>query len=220
MKRTRLLLDKETGLLWLNDRDNNGSWDFIERPNLPTLDLATCEEVIAEAVCAVKYTLCMQCDLYVYKDNNDMMTVLMPYYDSMASGATYASICPGFSFRKVYSYFYNCEVFIVAELKDMKWGVIRISSNNSPWIFGKKSYLMPIEVVPFNCKSQEDALMQIRLSFSAAEIDNFKHHYVGDLSNVPDDMNYFAGSSGIDGDTIQDILSRRESSQNCRPTIF
>lgn len=214
MKKTRLLLEKETGLFWLNDRDNNGSWDFVERPNMPTLDLATCEVVIAEAVCAVKYCFCMQCDIYVYKDKDGMMTVLTPYYDSMASGATYASIYPGFSFKSVYGYFCNGEIFIVAELKDGKWGVIRISHNNSTWKIGMDAYSIPIVVVPFNCKSHEDAIMRVGVSSQVTEIEGLNLDYFGDLTRVPDDMNYFAGTSGIDGDSIEDILARRASSDN------
>lgn len=212
MKKTRLLKDPNTGLLWLNEQSYNmlGYIDFVDGD---ILDLATCEEVIAEAVCGVNFGFCMaSADFLVYKDGNGMMTVMVPYHSSWGSGAEYCSIEPGFSFRSVYGFSCNEENYIVAADEKGKWGVIRLCHNRCTWFIEQLPCCVPFEIVPFECDSIEKAIRRTGLNFSPLNdyTDNYAHHFY-DLTKIPNNLNGFADSTGIDGYSPNDYLLARAS---------
>lgn len=205
MRIQNLCKDKKYGLLWLENYRCDGLFELSESE---TLDLADCELVTAEPVSALAYRFCLGgCDLAVYKNKEGMLTVMTPYIDTMGYGANYASILPGFPFKKVYGFMRNWELFIVGLNVDDKWGAIRLSHLRTEWPRSGATHCQPHEIVLFDYDNKEEVLDELGLSFSTKEMleivktmtSDYYMNYVGNLEKVPDSKNIFA--SWEDGET-------------------
>lgn len=190
----KLYKDRKYGLLWLNNYGYN-STNTITISNRTCINLAKCEQVKVEKVCAVYFGLSMaSTDIHVYRNKEGLLTVMTPYHDSMGFGAEYVSILPGFPFKSVYGFSKNQEIYIVGQMEDDKWGVIRISHFFKQWPGVNGAGVFPIEVVPFSYDTKEAAIDRLGITFTPQEIMgtiDACSPYFGDLTQVPDNKNYF-----------------------------
>lgn len=183
-----LFEDHETGILWMND-SRWGKTGYVETDN-GKLDFAKLHAVEAEFVSMHHLGLCLaSADLITVKNSNNMYSVLTPFIQSAGEGSIYASVCQGFEFKSAFA-FESGEgqgmgfIYVVAENKADKWGIIRIGNSGHIWShYSHRTYIDPRIIVNFESNSIYEVLKESNIVIPADALYHpYKREYICDLT--------------------------------------
>ncbi len=196
------LRDTIKKLLWLHTYTDNHM--FVIKTNFGTVYLADCSQVDAEIVSAHFFCISdSSAELLIAKDQNGNYAILTIFMDSPGFGGVYASITSGFTFKSIHGFGVDGDIYIIGKDLDDKWGIIRISDNNSPW--GVKGGFTPNIIVHFSYESMQEALKWCHIAQEAVNNKSFK-----DLTLPTDLIDNFIRNDELDwGTTLQEIRQRQ-----------
>ena len=198
------LREKESGFLWLHTYTFNPKY-YVDTPS-GRLDLATCEQVDAEVVSAKFFDISGPAiQLLAAKDQNGHYAVFTLFMDSWGFGSIYASITPGFTFKSVYCYNEDLDIYIIGEDMDGNWGIIRVSYLNyipDPWCW--RGGYIPHEIVRFEKKAMQEALGWCRVAAEKA-----KNNMLIDMTKPTDEIAESAKNGEHWGTTLGEIIRSR-----------
>lgn len=203
------LRDPKSGILWLHSisTDRDFRVPFLGEE----LDLTTCKQEVHEIITIQGWHLSMASpDFIVAKNENGFYAVLAIYTGCNQFGAIYASITPGFTFKSVYGFAHNGEIYIIGENEQRKWGMVRISRHNSAWL-DYCPWTIASQIVLFNCKSMKEVMDKYPITFTLEE---FLHERewprgMGDLTKEKDEETFCTDEEYHLGTTLEEIKQRR-----------
>lgn len=195
------LRDTKTGLLWLNNYSYDSGNETLS--NLAKLNLAKCQHLDAEIVSG-KYCFISNStmELLVAKDENGNHAVLMLFMDSMGFGGVYVSITPGFTFKSVFCFNEDIDIYIIGEDLDGKWGIMRVSQNASSSPLRARGSFTQTEIIPFQYERMEEALEWCKAAKRAKKEGLFL-----DITKPTEEMMEFINNGGSWGKTLGEVRS-------------
>jgi len=198
------LREKESGYLWLHTYTYDTEY-YVDTPS-GRLDLATCEQVDAELVSAKFFIIFgPAAQLLVAKDHNGNYAVFTLFMDSLGFGSLYASITPGFTFKSVYCFNEDLDIYIIGEDMDGYWGIIRVSFlSNIPEPWRARGAYVPHEIVQFENKTMQEVLERCRIAAEKA-----KNNMLIDMTKPTNEIKEFAGDGEPWGTTLGEIIRSR-----------
>lgn len=199
-----ILHDPETNYLWLHDNTRDED-NFIHTPD-GIVDLGACLQEQGEIVNVLHFGFAIaSAELIVAKDKNGNYTAFILYKDSMGEGGIYVSITPGFSFRSIWGFANNVEIYIIGEDTNNKWGMIRITHNHFS-LFSHAPYT-PIEIVPFSNSNIDEVIAKYPLPLHPEN--PFWGEGVVDLTMATDKSLIGFNGNGVLGKSLADIHQSR-----------
>lgn len=197
------LREPEEGYLWLHTYTYDTEY-YVEKPS-GRLDLTTCDQVDAEIVSAKFFHIFGPAvQLLVARDQNGKYAAFTLFMDSLGFGSIYASITPGFTFKSVYCFNQDLDIYIISEDLEGYWGVIRVSfltSIPTPW--RTRGAYVPHEIVQFEYQNMQAALEHCSIAEAAA-----KNGKLIDMTKPTKEMDMFDGD-GPWGATLEQIVRSR-----------
>lgn len=163
------LREPKTGFLWLHTSTRDT--EFIVNTNVGKLDLANCNQVDAKIVSAPFFGIFGPAiELIVAQNQNGNYAVFAQFMDTLGEGGLYASITPGFTFKTVFCFNEDLDIYIIGEDLEGNWGIIRSSwastMQSGPWI--TRSTYMLNEIVRFKHKNIQKALRECPIAADKA----------------------------------------------------
>ena len=198
------LRDTRNDLLWLHEDQTDTSFEI---PGI--VDFARCEQVDAEMVASLYLGYSpSSSEVIVAKDPKEHYGVFSLFTDTLGFGGVYCSIFPGFSFKKVFGFANDVDLYVVAEDLEDQWGMIRITMRECYWKI--RGLVFPNIIVRFNCKSKEEVLDCYPLHTEPAN-PFFRHNELIDLTNLSNSDNKLADDGMAWGTTLAAIQNSRRS---------
>lgn len=195
------LRDPKTDLLWLNNYTY--STEYVIRTIADLWDLDNLQQVNAEIVsgksCFISESTI---ELLVAKDKVGNYAVLTLFIDSLGFGGIYVSITSGFTFKSVYCFNEDIDIYIIGEDLDGKWGIMRVSQNASSSPLRARGSFTQTEIIPFQYERMEEALEWCKAAKRAKKEGLFL-----DITKPTEEMMEFINNGGSWGKTLGEVRS-------------
>lgn len=197
------LREPEEGFLWLHTYTYDKEY-YVDTPS-GRLDLATCDQMNAEIVSAKFFHIFGPAfQLFVAKGHNGNYAAFTLFMDSLGFGSVYTSLTPGFTFKSVYCFNQDLDIYIIGEDLEGNWGVMRVSFLTgipTPW--SARGAYVPHRIVSFDYKNMQSALEYCSIAAAEAQKGNLI-----DMTKPTEEMAEFADDEPW-GATLEQIIRSR-----------